>query len=260
MESKVWKDMLEIGNDGNMKDQGTITLAEDSATLFKFFKILNPRDLLDEDDVPQEIRNLNADSVVSLMELAEKFNTPLVHTFIYLQLRQKMIPVFLDTEQWKGFRIGDGWDDLKILKFFVMADNSQHLKLLNVAAKMSFLIKDLLGAQSRQTVEFVDLKRHLAPLHHFRLRWEGVKAKLLDTTLIDDFSHEQQKSFRKKLEAMPLNFVRGLGNSFGKYNLALKGSSSHTICASRLTSAGVQALYFDQALLDLEYRGMDELD
>lgn len=27
MENKVWKDMLEIGNDGNMKDQGVITLA-----------------------------------------------------------------------------------------------------------------------------------------------------------------------------------------------------------------------------------------
>lgn len=101
---------------------------------------------MDADDVPEEIRNLDAESVVSLMELAEKYNTPLAHTFIYLQLRQKMVPVFLDTEEWKGFKDGDGWTDLQILKFFVLAERSQHHKVLNVAAKMSFLIEDFLGA------------------------------------------------------------------------------------------------------------------
>lgn len=257
-ESKVWRDMLKFGKKEDVKDQPFIRLTEDSRTLLGFFTILGPKDWVAS--LPQELQKLQADSVVELVEAAEKYEAHIVFTFVYLELKRKMVPTFLDVEGWQGFQKGDGWDNFKILKLFVITERSEHQLLLNVAAKMTILIPDLLSCQTRETLEFVELRKHLAPLQKFRMRWEKIKGTISGSHFFNDYNRE--KLTKEDVIPKPLNHVRSLGNPMFWANSyrASQERPCQINCGSRSTAVETLALYLDQALLDLEYKGMDEID
>lgn len=79
-QSKVWKDMIRVGESHKAE---TVTLSEDSELLIKLFEALNVMEWLVER--PIELQNLKAVSFVALLEAAEKYQAEIVSTFIFLK-------------------------------------------------------------------------------------------------------------------------------------------------------------------------------
>lgn len=136
MESKVWKDMLKLGQN-QKEDPGLVSLSEDSKDLSLFLKVLSPKDWFLE--APEELQNLNAEAFINLIETSAKYVAEIVLGFLYMELKKRLWPNVDEMNDWKGFK-EDGWEIAQILRFFVTAQSLSCPKLTNVAAKMTFLI------------------------------------------------------------------------------------------------------------------------
>lgn len=235
MESRVWKDMLEVGKD--QQEQCIITLSEDSETLLRVFKAMNAKDFLLK--FPEELQDLKADTFIALAEAATKYEVELISAFLLLESKKRLCPKADEMKGWQGFE-QDGWDITSIMRFFLVVKKLGNEQLIEAAAKMTLLIPDIILDQTEETLKMISYKEDLAPLYSFRLRWTQIKADILRHTWLGGVASYS-------LLSRSLNFSL----------LSDEESVSRSSVDITYSNWDVAARKLDQALLDLKYHSVE---
>lgn len=97
--------------------------------------------------------------------------------FLFQEMKRRFCRAFISTEDLVGFE-GDGWEVTQILSFFIIVERLPCKKLTNIAAKMTFLVNDIIRDPSKEMSQFLEFHRHIRPLHTFRSRWQKIKSTI----------------------------------------------------------------------------------
>lgn len=120
------------------------------------------------------MENLDLHGLNGILKLADKYGTQVVG---FLAERDILKTAY------KGKMFDQSFDSGDILTLFVFAERLELDDLVEIAAKLTLKIKNLVKAQPQSLDGFIERGRHLLPLILFRERWEKIKNEILDKSV-----------------------------------------------------------------------------
>lgn len=169
-------------------------------------------------------------------------------------MKRRFCRAFISTEDLVGFE-GDGWEVTQILSFFIIVERLPCKKLTNIAAKMTFLVNDIIRDPSKEMSQFLEFHRHIRPLHTFRSRWQKIKSTIEKGVHYGPGGENWPKMKKRRLDISSLSHTSSLGHSRSHYETLCRYGCVES--SAGLTEEGARAVFLDQALLDLEYIGLE---
>lgn len=101
--------------------------------------------------------------------------------FVQQEVMKKVIDV-------KLYDIKDTPDltEAEIISLFCFADRLDLIPLVEISAKLTLRIKNILNAISDRLDGFIRRKEHILPLVLYRERWETIRKKIIEEPIYDD--------------------------------------------------------------------------